>query len=96
MITGECVLGWKGKRKTKDVFLHKNKERWSYENESRVIVFDYAPRNQGLIDILVHYPDYVLSEVYLGHNIDIKKEREIVTLLKDNYTNFTLINIQRI
>lgn len=82
--------------KLAEAFLHKNKERWSYENESRVIVFDYAPRDKGTIDILVHYPDYILSEVYFGHNINPQKEHEIMTLLKDKYMNFNLINIKKI
>ncbi len=84
------------RNKLAEAFLHKNKERWSYENESRVIVFDFVPRNRGTIDVLVHYPDYVLSEVYLGHNIDSVKKQEILNTLKQYYSNFNTINIQTI
>ena len=82
--------------KLAEAFLHKNKERWSYEKESRVIVCDFAPRNIGTIDILIYYPDYVLSEVYLGHNIDSVKKQEILNTLKQYYSNFNAINIQTI
>lgn len=82
--------------KLRDAFLHKNQERWSYENESRIIVFDYVPREQGTIEVLVHYPDYILTDVYLGHNIDLEKEKEILSVLKMEYSNFNSINIKKI
>lgn len=91
------------KNKMKDTFLKKNnyddfkrnKKDWSYEQESRIILTDkHLPRNEK-INLKAHYPDYVLKEVLLGHNIPSDKKAKIMNCLKANYSNFGSIIIKQ-
>ena len=90
------------RNKIKDSFLKKNnyddskrnKINWSYEKESRVIVIDKEyPRNRK-IDVIAHYPDYVLKEVIFGHNIESAKKKLILDYLKKNYINYSNLIIR--
>ena len=74
----------------------KNKIDWSYEKESRIVLMDiHKPRNET-IDLIAHYPDYVLKEVCFGHNIEKAKKEKIMETLKKNYTNFENIIFKQI
>lgn len=81
------------KQKIRNSFLVKNNTAingmtdWSYEQESRIILLDtHFPREEK-IDLMIHYPDYVLKEVWFGHNIDCQKKQMIKNCIIDNYTN---------
>lgn len=82
------------KNKMRDSLLKKNnkdepnkdKVNWSYEEESRVILFDKKNPIDKYVDLIAHYPDYVLDEVIFGHNIEESKKQKIINCLKDNYT----------
>lgn len=91
------------KNKIKDSFLNKNnyndqqrnKKDWSYERESRIILTDkHLPRNEKT-DLIAHYPDHVLTEILLGHNIEADKKTKILNCLKDNYSNYNKIIIKQ-
>ena len=81
------------KQKIRDSFLVKNNTAtngmtdWSYEQESRIILLDYHFPREEKIDLMIHYPDHVLKEVWFGHNIDCQKKQMVKNCIIDNYTN---------
>lgn len=89
------------KNKMKESFLkknnkdepNKNKVDWSYEKESRVILFDKESPRDKYVNLIAHYPDYVLDEVIFGHKIEESKKQIIMNCLKNNYINFSKIKI---
>ena len=73
----------------------RNKKDWSYERESRIILIDkHSPKNEK-IDLIAHYPDYVLTEVIFGHNIEPDKKAKILDILKSNYSNYNTIIVKQ-
>lgn len=61
------------------------KSIWSFEKEYRSIIISPWHRYKHL---KIYYPDEVLSEIIFGSNVSTEKIREIVTLVKEVYSNF--------
>lgn len=89
--------------KMKESFLVKNnyndinndRKDWSYEKESRLLYIDKHFPREELIDIKLHYPEYILQEVIFGHNLESSKKEQILNCLK-KYSNFKAIKLSTI
>ncbi len=89
--------------KMKESFLVKNnyndikndRKDWSYEKESRLLYIDNHFPREELIDIKLHYPEYILQEVIFGHNLESSKKEQILNCLK-KYSNFKAIKLSTI
>lgn len=65
---------------------------WSFEKEYRSMIISPWHRYEHL---KIYYPDEVLSEIIFGFNVSDKKINEIITLIKENYSNFNTIKFFR-
>ena len=71
--------------------LHKT-EKWSYENEYRKIIMDQLnpqrpPYEFTPKDLLVFYPDEVLSVICFGDKFDLEKRKQVFHCIKTHYDN---------
>lgn len=80
--------------------LHKT-EKWSYENEYRKIIMDQLnpqcpPYEFTPKDLLVFYPDEVLSEICFGDKCDLEKRKQVFHCIKTHYDNWKDIHFYNV
>lgn len=68
------------------------KPLWSFEKEYRSVIISPWHRYD---DLKIYYPDEVLSEIIFGYRTSNEDVQRVITLIKENYSNYQEIQLYK-